>query len=442
MKTSRIIAYDALVRVLTQGAYSNLALDQALRRDPLPREQAAFAAALFYGVLERGIQLDWRMGVYLKKPVSSLDPEIRIILQMGFYQLLHMDSVPDRAAVDESVRLAGYARKTSAKGLVNGVLRSFLRDGKPDGLPEPGTASARSARYACPDWILTQWQSQYGEETAAKLAEASLGRPPLSIRVNTLKTDADSLAAALERQGVRVRRHPWLENCLELEGSGSIDGLPQYREGLFHVQDVSSQLSALALGARPGERVLDVCAAPGSKSFVAAQEMEGRGEILSCDLHPQKAGLIAKGAERLGIACIKAVCRDGREYDPAIGQADRVLCDAPCSGLGILRRKPELKYRPEREDLPDLQRELLLNAARYVKPGGRLVYSTCTTNRAENEEVAKILVSQNFRPFPLQSLTIFSKIDYMGQRDPVGLTLFPHLMNGDGFYIASFQAPS
>ncbi len=438
MKNNRIIAYDALSRVLLQGAYSNLALDQALRREGLPREQSAFVTALFYGVLELGPRLDYQMNAYLKKPAASLDPEIRIILQIGFYQLLYMDSVPDRAAVDESVRLAGYARKSSARGLVNGVLRSFLRDGRRERLPDPASPEYPEVRYACPGWIFSQWTAQYGPETAARLAEASLGRPPLSVRVNTLKTTSEALARSLGARGIAVRPHAWLRDCLLLEGTGSIDGLPEYREGLFHVQDVSSQLSGLALGALPGEKVVDLCAAPGSKSFVAAQTMEGRGRILSCDLHPRKAGLIAKGAERLGIGCLEALCRDGREYDPALGGADRVLCDAPCSGLGILRRKPEIKYRPPREALPALQRALLENAARYVKPGGRLVYSTCTTNRAENEEVARLLLSQNFRPFPLQSLGIFSKIDPMGLCDGVGVTLFPHQMEGDAFYISAF----
>ncbi len=443
MKSSRQIVYDALYRVCCEGGYSNLSLDQAITESKLDKGQAAFVSALFYGVLESGIQMDWAIQKYLKKPLSSLDREIQIILRMGFYQLVFLNSVPDSAAVDESVRLAAYARKTSAKAFVNAVLRSFLRDKKkivlPDAAKDPLTYL--SIRYSCPKWILSLWEEQYGQETAEKLAEASLGRPPLTVRVNPLKTTPEKLVGYLENRGVRASVHPWMENCLLLEETGGIDRLPQYKQGLFHVQDLSSQICACALEAQPGERLLDICSAPGSKSFTAAQSMENQGEILAFDLYEHKVKLIAEGAKRLGITIIHPAVGDGTVFDPEMPQADRVLCDVPCSGLGIIRRKPEIKYKsPETlEGLPEIQKRILQNASRYVKPGGRLIYSTCTLNRAENEAVISEFLSQNVSFKPLQLSKLFSKIEFRVFSGEIGTTLFPHELGGDGFYIAVME---
>lgn len=448
MKASRQIVYDTLIRVCFEGGYSNLSLDQAIVKNELDRMQAGFVSALFYGVLETGIQMDYLLQKYVKKPVAALDKEVLTVLRMGLYQLLYLDSVPDSAAVDESVRLTAYARKTSAKGFVNAVLRSFIRDGKKAEWPDrtQDELAWLSIRYACPVWILSQWRDQFGMEIAERLAESSLGRPPLTVRVNTLKTTSEKLIGWLENRGVKASLHPWLENCLVLEDTGSIDRLPQYRQGLFHVQDTSSQLCSLLLEARQGETVLDICAAPGSKSFTIAQQMNSEGQLYAFDLHEHKQKLITDGAKRLGISCIQAQVRDGREFSAEVPLAERVLCDVPCSGLGVIRRKPEIKYKEAQPTLPELQLGILRNAARYVKPGGRLIYSTCTTNRAENEAVVLAFLAQtdgnaeeNFHFMPLQLSQIFSKIEGMGQMDRAGITLFPHLTGGDGFYIAVME---
>ncbi len=435
MKTARQAAFDGLFRVLYEGGFSAPVLDGVIGKNRLSPQDAGFCAALFYGVLETAPRLDYLLSRYLKKPPA--DPEIRLILQMGVYQLLYLASVPDRAAVDESVKLAVYAKKSSARGLVNGVLRAFIRDGKRAALPEGDSLFAQCIHYACPEWILSQWREQYGREAAERMAAASLGRPPLAVRVNRLRISPEALLEEFSKEGVEALPHPLLPDCLLLEGTGSVGELPQYRKGLFHVQDVSAQLAVLALSPRPGERVLDICAAPGSKSFTAAQLMENRGEIAAFDLSPQKAAKIREGAHRLGITILTAGARDGRRYDPAIPPGDRVLCDAPCSGLGVIRRKPEIKYREERRDLPELQYALLTAAGRYVKPGGVLVYSTCTTNREENEEVAKRFLSQNISFKPLQLPEIFSKMKGTGREGP-GVTLLPGVSDGDGFYIAAF----
>ena len=438
MKTARQLALDVLCRVELEGAYSAIAFDRTAKKSGLSERDVSFAAAVFYGVLERRITLDFMLSPYLKKRISSLDCAVRNILRMGAYELCYMDAAPDRAAVNEAVSLARYAKKSSAGSLVNAVLRSLIRDGKPLKLPDRKADPMRylSVKYGCPEWIVGQWTAQYGEENAEGLAESSVSRPPLYARVNTLKTSADALAALLREQGVQAEKHPWLENCLILSKTGSIEAIPAYRDGLFYIQDLSSQLCAQALSARPGDTVLDICAAPGSKSFTAAQMMENSGKILAFDLYEHKCRLIADGAKRLGISIIKTAIRDGANDCGELPMADRILCDVPCSGLGILRRKPEIRFKAEEElsGLPALQYRILENAARFLKPGGTLIYSTCTTNREENEKVVERFLSENSWAAPLQFTGGFDTIETIGN---FMATLLPHKTGSDGFFFAS-----
>lgn len=438
MKTARQLALDTLCRVESDGAYSAIAFDRAAKRSGLPPRDVSYAAALFYGVLERRITLDAMLSPYLKKGGASLDCPVRNILRMGAYELYYMDAAPDRAAVNEAVALARYAKKTSAGALINAVLRRFLREGKPLPLPDAGRDPDGyfSVRYGVPAWIIRQWTEQYGSGTAEALAKAALSRPPLYVRANTLKTTADELAASLALQGVKAEKCASLENCLMLSGTGSIDRLPAYGDGLFYVQDFSSQMCVRALAPRPGDTVLDICAAPGSKSFTAAQMMENRGRIFAFDLYPHKCRLIEKGAARLGITIIKAKVRDGAQDEAPLAPADRILCDVPCSGLGILRRKPEIRFKDEAAlaGLPELQYRILTNAARFLKPGGVLVYSTCTTNREENEKVVERFLQENSWAAPLQFPAGFDTIGTIGN---FMATLLPHQTGGDGFFFAS-----
>lgn len=438
MKTARQLALEVLCRVESEGAYSAIVFDRTAQKSGLPEREVSYAAALFYGVLERRITLDYMLSPYLKKGISSLDCAVCNILRMGVYELCFMDAVPDRAAVNEAVLLARYAKKSSAGGLVNAVLRSFIRDGKPLNLPDRKKNRTRhvSIKCGCPEWLVRQWTKQYGRETAERLAESSLSRPPLYARVNTLKISADALLASLWEQGVQAEKHPWLENCLTLSKTGSIESLPAYRDGLFYIQDLSSQLCTHVLSARPGDTVLDICAAPGSKSFTAAQMMENCGKILAFDLYEHKCRLIEDGARRLGISIIDAAVRDGAADHRELPQADRILCDVPCSGLGILRRKPEIRFKPEEElsGLPALQYRILENAARFLKPGGTLIYSTCTTNREENEKVVARFLAENSWAAPLQFVDKFDTIETIGN---FMATLMPHQTGSDGFFFAS-----
>lgn len=434
MKTARQIAVEALGKVNGSKGYSNIVIDKALEQSGLDLRDAAFATALFYGVLERMLTLDHCIAGFSKTPVEKLTPQVREILRVSLYQILYMDSVPDSAAVNEAVNLTRVFRKESAGGFVNGVLRAFLRSGKRVPRMAGSRADQLSVQYSCPAWLVQLWLDSYGEENTEGILKTSLGRPPVYIRANTLKTTADALSSRLEEEGAVVRRDEMEENCLRVSGTGDVTALPAFQEGLFHVQDKSSQLCVKALDARPGMRVLDICAAPGGKSFTAAQWMHGEGELLAMDLYRARAALVAEGAQRLGIGCITAKEGDASRYNSKLGLFDRVLCDAPCSGLGIIRRKPEIKYKNPEElgEIPQLQYNILSNSANYVKKGGILLYSTCTLNPGENEGVVERFLAEHrdFAPCRLpQSLGSSGHT----------VTLFPHQGDTDGFFISTME---
>ena len=434
MKTARQIAVEALGKVNGSKGYSNIVIDKALEQSGLDLRDAAFATALFYGVLERMLTLDHCIAGFSKTPVEKLTPQVREILRVSLYQILYMDSVPDSAAVNEAVNLTRVFRKESAGGFVNGVLRAFLRSGKRVPRMAGSRADQLSVQYSCPAWLVQLWLDSYGEENTEGILKTSLGRPPVYIRANTLKTTADALSSRLEEEGAVVRRDEMEENCLRVSGTGDVTALPAFQEGLFHVQDKSSQLCVKALDARPGMRVLDICAAPGGKSFTAAQWMHGEGELLAMDLYRARAALVAEGAQRLGICCIAAKEGDASRYNSNLGLFDRVLCDAPCSGLGIIRRKPEIKYKNPEElgEIPQLQYNILSNSANYVKKGGILLYSTCTLNPGENEGVVERFLAEHrdFAPCRLpQSLGSSGHT----------VTLFPHQGDTDGFFISTME---
>lgn len=438
--TTRQLSYTTLMRVFKDGAYSNIAIDKAIKLANLDKTDAAFATALFYGVLENTIALDYTLTGYVTKGLKSLDLEILTILRMGIYQLVYLDSVPDSAAVDECVKLSAYARKASAKGVINAILRNFIRDEKQLKMPNIDNEPLLyySILYSCPQWLFSMWSKQYDIDTAIELAKATMSCPPLTIRVNTLKTTPQKLIGYLLNRGVTAVPHEYMENCLVLTGSGSIDRLPQYKQGLFYVQDVASQLCTKVVNAKPNQTVLDICSAPGSKAFTIAQHMQNQGELYAFDLFPHKLKLITDNAKRLGITIIKTALQDGGVFSEEIPQADRVLCDVPCSGLGIIRRKPEIKHKnPNDFDaLPSLQLKILCNASRYVKCGGYLIYSTCTTNKKENEQVVNTFLEKNICFKPLQLSKILDKIEV---DTTFYTTLMPHKNNCDGFFIAALE---
>ena len=388
---SRQIAAAALMDVERDGSYSNLVLEPYFRRGDLPRRDRAFCSALFYGVLERRITLDWTLSHYSRVPVLKMDPAVRAALRLGAYQLMYMPSVPPAAAVGQSVETARALGAGKAAGFVNGVLRAMSREGCRCPAPKD-RLGALSVEYSVPGPLIQLWRRGYGHETALEILEGTRGPAPVFARVNTQRTAPAALRERLREEGVASEEVPGVPGALRLLDPGPVGELAAFREGLFHIQDISSQLCAAALDPRPGMEVLDLCAAPGGKTFTLAQLMGDRGRLLARDLYPQRLRLVEEGAARLGLASVETSPGDAREPDPALlGRFDRVLCDVVCSGFGTLRRKPEIRYKPldSLDGLPDVQYNILDTASCYLKPGGRLVYSTCTLNPRENEGVVE-----------------------------------------------------
>ena len=438
METARQTALNLLIKAEQGQAYSNLALNAALSQSQLSAQDRSLVTALFYGVLERKITLDYVIQQYSNLKLNKISFDILSVLRMGIYQLTFMDAIPDSAAVNESVMLAEYCRKKSAKGFVNAVLRSFVRDDKQIVYPDAQNLIAYySVRYSCPEWLVEKWISEYGAEQTEQILAHSLGRPPVSIRVNTLKITAEALLRQLAEEKVKARLHPMVQNCIVIDKSGDMERLPSYQQGLFYVQDIASQLCCLSLAPQKGERVLDLCAAPGGKSFTTALLMENTGSVESFDLYPKRTRLIETGAERLGIGIIQVSTSNANQFLPELVGADRVLCDVPCAGLGVIRRKPEIKYK-QPEDLkrlPEIQYSILQNASRYPKCGGVLLYSTCSLSLEENNKVAERFLAENknYRLMPMTN-TGYSEIDGNGM-----VTLFPDKNGSDGFFFARFQ---
>ncbi|MDR1754478.1 MAG: 16S rRNA (cytosine(967)-C(5))-methyltransferase RsmB, partial [Eubacterium sp.] len=422
-RTSREIVLSLLERMDKSGAYSNIILDNTLSRQKLDSRDRAFAAALFYGVLERRMTLDFVIRDYSKIEFDALDTRTRAVLRMGLYQLLYMDSVPDSAAVYESVSLA----EEKSTGFVNAVLRNFIRDEKKINFGRLYDEANLSIKYSCPKWIIKKWTASYGAQITEKILESSFGRPPLYIKVNQQRTNSEKLIAALKSDEIEAQRNPLVNDCLEisrLKAEKSLELTNAFRRGLFHVQDVSSQLFCKLVRPQFHETIIDVCAAPGGKTFTLAQTMSNTGKVIACDIYDGKLSVLEEGARRLGLKNVTSVQNDGTIYNPDFPTADRVICDVPCSGLGVIRRKPEIKYKPmsDIKDLPELQLSILIISAKYVKPGGSLFYSTCTLNPEENERVAEEFLKKNHDFAPV---VIPLEIKEVG--DTANRNFYPHL---------------
>ncbi len=438
-KTARQAVLDGLCSVFGEGAYSAIVLDHMVKEGAMDRRDVGFATRLFYGVIERSVTLDYCIESYAGKPLRKLDLQVVNILRMGLYQLKYMDGVPDSAAVNESVKLIGYAKKQSAKGFVNALLRRFIREGKSFPIPDAkkDALAAMAVETSCPKWILSIWKKQYGMALAKQTAASMLDAPHVNLRVNPLVTTPQALQNELEAAGFTVQTEEGLPACLSITQTVmSIDRLESYQKGAFYVQDIASQYCVRVLDAKPGERILDVCAAPGGKSIGAAMDMGNVGEIHAFDLYEHKVKLIEQNAGRLGLSIIQASIGDAAVYRKEIGLFDRVLCDVPCSGLGVMRRKPEIRLKDEKDvkALPELQYRILCNAANYVKKDGILVYSTCTVNKAENEEICKRFLKEH-DTFVTEPIEI--KID--AKADAYGMQLLPALTGSDGFYFAKLR---
>ena len=431
---ARDTALGVLVSCRTAGAWADAALKAQLRRDGLSGAEAALCSRIVYGVMQDRLLLDFYLGSYCSQKIDHLQPPLAEILRIGAYQILFLDKVPDSAAVNQAVEQAKANGRDKASGLVNAVLRQVSRNKNDLPLiPDRDEVQYLSIRYSHPKWLVKRLLALLGREEAEAALAADNATAPLTVQINPLKTTVEDLTAELESSGVIVRKHPWVPGCLELEHAGDLTALAPFQDGKFLVQDPAARLVSQIAGVEPGMRVLDVCAAPGGKSFSAAFAMEDQGEIWACDLHENKLKRIREGAERLGLACIQTTAADGRVFRPEWEAAfDVVLVDAPCSGFGIIRKKPDVRYKKPDDlfALPVIQRAILDNAARYVRPGGTLVYSTCTILPEENEGVSDSFLAEH----PDFCRTPFSLSGPVGETEGQ-VTLWPHRHGTDGFYI-------
>ena len=432
---ARDTALRALIACRKEGAWSNGVLKEYIQQDRLDSRDAGLATRLCYGVLQNRNKLDFYLKQLLTGKLTGLHPVVRDVLHMGLYQIYEMDKIPESAAVNESVTLAKkHCKNPKAASLVNGVLRNAIRT--KGQLKEP---VSYADKYSHPDELITLLKSSLPKGKLEPMLIANNASPETVVQVNTLRITAAQLARRLEEEHVTVQPHGWMKDCLVLSGTGNLERLPSFREGLFYVQDPAAKLSVLC-AKLPKEdiRVLDCCSAPGGKSFAAAIAMEGKGQITSCDVHAHKTTLIANGAERLGITNMTVRQQDATQKVPEwVDAMDVVIADVPCSGLGIIRKKPDIRYKDigEIKDLPQLQLAILKNQASYVKKGGVLIYSTCTVLKQENEEVVAAFLQENkeFELEPLELPEIFP------ENETGMLTLIPGEYDTDGFFISRLR---
>ena len=433
-QSARATALRVLVSCRNNGAWADAALKAQISRDGLSGPDAALCSRIVYGVMQNRMLLDFYIGAYCTQKPDHLQPPLLEILRIGAYQIIYLDKIPDSAAVNTSVELAKLAKRWQASGLVNAVLRKLSQNKKAlPPVPERDDVQRLSIQYSHPKWFVKRLVSLLGREEAERFLACDNQIAPITVQVNPLKTTLEALTEELQQAGISVQPHSWVPDCLELSGTGDLAALPSFREGKFLVQDSAARLVSLIAGIRPGQKVLDVCAAPGGKSLSAAFAMAGNGSIVACDLHENKLKRIQESADRLGVNIITTQAADGRVFRPEWEASfDTVLVDAPCSGLGIIRKKPDTRYKKADDlfTLPVVQAAILDNAARYVRPGGMLVYSTCTILPEENEQVTEAFLAEH-ADFGLEPFELPLPV---GKSDG-SLTLWPQRHDTDGFYI-------
>ena len=413
MSNARETALRVLIGCRTKDAWADASLKSQIQRDGLTGADAALCSRMVYGVLQNQLLLDYYLGAYCTQRTDHLQPPLLEILRLGAYQILYLDKVPDYAAVNQAVELARLFKRGSAAGLVNAVLRKVSQNKHAlPPIPEGDILRTLSIRYSHPRWHIKRLLPVLGPEETEEYLRINNSVAPMTVQVNTMKTTLPDLRAALERAGITVREHLWVPGCLEISGTGDLTALPAFQEGLFLVQDPAA---AIAMG--------DV------------------GSIVSCDLHERKLSRIREGAARLGITCVETAAADGRRFEPKWEAAfDTVLVDAPCSGLGIIRKKPDVRYKKADDlfALPVIQSALLENAARYVRPGGLLVYSTCTILPEENQQITDAFLAEH-EAFEREAMPLPQPVGTVSDGQ---LTLWPQRHQTDGFYICRMRRHS
>ncbi len=442
-KTAREAALRALVRVEKDGAYLNLALPSLLSGlDPAER---ALAVQLSAGTIQRLNTLDWSLNLFSHRAIEKLTPWVRNLLRLSAYQLLYLDRIPDYAAVNEAVRLARRFGHRGVAGLTNALLRRLVKEKA--SLPWPDRdsrpADYLALKHSQPRWLVKRMLDRYGFEETKNWCRAGNKKPSPSIRPNLLKTSLSDLILKLREEGVRAEISPVAPNMLRMPGGASPASTRAFREGLFTVQGESSGLTVPLLSARPGETIIDLCSAPGGKTTHLAEMIGDQGQVIAVEPQQNRLQLVEKAARRLGLESVKPVLADGREIEKyGLPQPSAILVDAPCSGLGVIRRLPEIKWRRTEESLPalrQLQIDLLRGAARILPPGGRLLYSVCTTEPEETLQVAEAFTREhgNFAAQAVHSLLPVPLRDTL-ERGPYAF-LWPHRHDLDGFFIALWR---
>lgn len=437
MATAREAAMLTLAACERQGAWSDGHLKRVLREQGLDRRDAALATRLCFGVLQNKLLLDWHLAAFCKTELDKLEIKVLCNLRIAAYQLLFLDKIPSSAAVNEAVELTRkHCKNPRAAGMVNGILRAMLRQGE---LPEPAAtdkAEILSLKHSHPRWLVEGFAQHLGWEEVEQLLIADNEQPLTTAQVNAARFTAEHVLGALLAEEVEAEFHPWMPDCLLLRGTGNLEHLQTFQNGAFYIQDCAARLAVTAAGVVPGSRVLDACAAPGGKSFAAAIDMRNRGEVVSCDIHPHKIKLLEAGRDRLGLSIIDPQLQSAAVFrEDWVDAFDTVITDVPCSGLGVIRKKPDIRYKdPEpMKGLPRVQRAILDNCARYVRPGGVLVYSTCTLLRRENEDVVEAFLADHpqfvLEPFELPQFGVQSGM----------MTFWPHIHATDGFFVAKLR---
>ncbi|MBR4287269.1 MAG: 16S rRNA (cytosine(967)-C(5))-methyltransferase RsmB [Clostridia bacterium] len=434
-KSARQIAFEILLKIEKDKAFSNLAVDSAVKAYSPDSTDCAFISRLVYGVTERKITLDYIISKNLQQSINKLKKDVLVILRLGVYQIIFSDKIPTSAAVNESVKLAKVNKCAYASGLVNAVLRKVGNEGF--SLPENLSNTEKiSILYSAPEEFVKFLCYHYGEDNAEAFLKSALEPKRIFIRVNTVKITTDELRKQLENEGVKVKKTV-LPDALEIDINKAVYDLQAYKNGLFHVEDISSQLCVKALNPMENSIVLDVCAAPGGKTFTLAQYMGNKGALYSCDIYESRTKLIKDGAERLGLNCINTMVNDATVFNSEIPECDYVLCDVPCSGLGIIGKKPEIKYKKldDIKELLPIQRKILETTSAYVKKGGRLVYSTCSVNPNENRKICDAFLKEHKDFVSVKALPEVERTIDEGDY----LTLMMHKNNCDGFFIAVLE---
>ncbi len=420
--------------------YSHVIIRDVLNKyNYLSGQEKAFMKRLFEGTLERMIELDYLLDQFSKVKVAKMKPVIRTIMRMSVYQILYMDAVPDSAACNEAAKLAGKKGFSTLKGFVNGVLRNIVRN--KEQLPYPDREkdfeAYLSVTYSMPMWIVKLWIKQLGKEKTETLLKGLLAEHPVTIRLR--HEVAAELEKALQGQGGTIEKQAYLPYAYRIAKTDDISQLPGYDEGAFVIQDVSSMLAIEALGIKPGMKILDICAAPGGKSMLAADKLAGIGEVEARDISEYKVALMQENFDRCGLQNVKAVCKDATQPDENwIGQADIVIADVPCSGLGVIGKKRDIKYKMNPDAIRDiiaLQEQILEKAVSYVKPGGLLLFSTCTINQDENEAHVKLL-QDKFNMTPMSLNETLPEILHTETTKQGYLQLLPGIHDTDGFFIS------